>query len=90
MEVQFAAPLTVRLCFQTGMWACCRIWKAVAADDLRVVPGGGLGEPWQRGVRVIHVVEPKPFIIAHCPLKVVHQRPCRVATQINTIKHDSC
>lgn len=85
-----AASLTFRLWFQTGMRARRWIWKPVAADDLRVVPGGGLGEPRQVGVREVDVVEAKLLIKAHGPLEVVHQRPGRVASQVDAIQHNSC
>lgn len=85
-----AASLTFRLRFQTGMWACRWIWKPVAAYDLRVVPGGGLGEPRQAGVRVVDVVEAKLLIKAHGPLEVVHQRPGCVASQVDIVQHNSC
>lgn len=72
------------------MWACCWVWKAIAVYDLWVILGWGPGVPWQGRVWEIHVVEPKLFLITHCPLEVVHQCPRSVAPYVNTVEHDRC
>lgn len=61
-------------------------WHAVVGDDLCVVPGRG--SCCARPVCVIEVdmVQSKLDCVAIQPLKIVHQRPCRIPSKIYTIK----
>lgn len=68
------------------MWTLSRVRESIAADDGPETLGGLLWRAWKVGIRAIDVEEAKPFLIAHSPLKVVHQRPSCVATNVYTIK----
>ena len=59
--------------------------ESIAADEGGVAFGRHLWHAWKGGIRAVYKEEAKPFLIAHSPLVVIHQRPSCVATEVYTI-----
>lgn len=59
---------------------------AVVGDDLCVVPGGGSCSARSIHIVEINMVQSKLDCVSVQPLKVVHQRPCCIASKVDTIE----
>ena len=57
--------------------------RSVGFNDVLVLPGRILDDPFSRGE--IHIHKPEPGIVALRPLKVIHHGPVLIAQQGNSL-----
>lgn len=79
--------VTFRLRVQTIMGPSGWIWEAIAGDDGGVARGRFFRDARKRGVGAVHIEKSKSLRVASSPLKIVHQGPGCIASQIDSIQN---